>query len=97
MKAIFITYDQAYNEEIIELLEAYGQRGFTRWNDVSGRGMEDGDPHYGSHAWPIMNHAVLTMVEDSLAPQLLEALHLKDEEFKDLGLRAFCWNVESFV
>ena len=31
MKAIFISYNQAYNEEIVEVLDAHEQRGFTRW------------------------------------------------------------------
>lgn len=97
MKAIFAVYNQAYNEEIVEILDAFSQRGFSRWTEVSGRGMEKGDPHYGNHAWPIMNHAILTMVDDELAPKLMDALHRKDEKFEDLGLRAFCWDVESFV
>ncbi len=28
MKALFISYNQAYNEEIVQVLEAHGQRGF---------------------------------------------------------------------
>ena len=38
MKAIFVAYNQAYNEEIVEVLEANGQRGFTAWQDIQGRG-----------------------------------------------------------
>ena len=34
MKAMFIAYNQAYNEEIVEILAAHGQRGFTRWEGV---------------------------------------------------------------
>ena len=97
MKAMFIAYNQAYNEEIIDILDSFDQRGFTRWDEVSGRGSYFGEPHYGSHAWPIMNHAVLTMVPDDKAPALLEALHEKDTQFEDLGLRAFSWNIESMI
>ncbi len=28
MKSIFISYNQAYGNEIVELLEGFGQRGF---------------------------------------------------------------------
>ena len=45
MKAIFIAFNQAYNDEIVDLLERHGQRGFTRWNDILGRGGMDGEPH----------------------------------------------------
>ena len=42
MKALFISYNQAFNEEIVEVLEAHGQRGFTRWQNIDGRGSVDG-------------------------------------------------------
>ena len=37
MKAIFISYNQAYNEEIVEILDARGLSGFTRWENIEGR------------------------------------------------------------
>ena len=94
MKAIFISYGQAYDQEIVQILEEAGQRGFTRWEDIGGRGTETGIPHYGNHTWPSMNNAVLTIVEDSKVEPILEKLRRKDEQFKDLGLRAFVWNIE---
>lgn len=94
MKAIFISYSQAYNEEIIELLEANGQRGFTAWEDIQGRGSIDGTPHLGSHAWPEMNFAVLTMVDDDKVEGIMRDLKTKDETYPDLGLRAYVWNIE---
>ena len=93
MKAIFISFNQAYNDEITALLESLGQRGFTRWNDVLGRGSESGEPHYGSHAWPVQNMAVLTMVDDALVPSILDALERTDKASPDLGLRAFAWDI----
>lgn len=95
MKAIFISYNQAYNDEIIEVLDENGQRGFTRWEDIQGRGGIDGEPHYGSHAWPTMNIAVLAMVSDDKVDPILKGLRAKDEAAPDLGLRAFVWNIEN--
>ena len=80
MKAIFISYGQAYNEEIVELLEECGQRGFTSWEDIGGRGSETGIPHYGNHAWPSMNNAVLTIVDDSKVDSIMEKLRQKDAQ-----------------
>ena len=93
---MFIAYNQAYNEEVIEMLAAYGQRGFTRWEDIQGKGHFNGVPHMGSHAWPEMNHAVLAMVKDEKVAVLLEEFRKMDESAPDLGLRAFVWNVETF-
>ena len=97
MKAIFVSYNQAYNQEIIEVLEANGQRGFTNWENIQGRGSVDGIPHYGNHAWPEMNYAVLSMVDDDKVAGILKDLKAKDETYKDLGLRAFVWNIEQSI
>ena len=94
MKAIFVAYNQAYTEEIIAVLEANGQRGFTAWQDIQGRGGVDGIPHMGSHAWPEMNYALLSVVEDGKVDGILEDLREKDARYHDLGLRAYVWNVE---
>ncbi|MGN1216063.1 MAG: PG0541 family transporter-associated protein [Candidatus Cryptobacteroides sp.] len=97
MKAIFIAYNQAYGSEIIELLDAFGQRGFTQWLDIQGRGGIDGEPHYGDHAWPTQNFAILTIVPDDKAEPMMAALKEKDEAYPNLGLRAFAWDIEQSV
>ena len=94
MKAIFISYNQAYGEEIVEVLDAHRQRGYTRWVDIQGRGGFNGIPHQGDHAWPEQNHAIITFVKDEKVSPILEDLRLKDEASPDLGLRAFVWNVD---
>lgn len=92
MKAIFISYNQAYNEEIVDVLDEYKQRGFTRWEGIDGRGSVDGEPHYGNHAWPVQNHAILVFAEDDKAQSIVASLKAKDEATPDLGLRAFLWD-----
>ena len=96
MKGIFVAYDQAYNMELIEILEELGCRGFTMWQDIAGRGGFSGEPHLGNHAWPTMNNAFLAFVPDEKVDAILEGLRKKDEETPDLGIRAFVWNVEKF-
>jgi len=94
MKAIFIAYNQAYNQEIVELLEAEGQRGYTVWEEIGGRGSIDGEPHLGNHAWPTQNHAILTAVEDALAADIMARLRETDRDNPKLGLRAYVLPVE---
>ena len=94
MKAIFIAYNQAYYMEIVELLESNGCRGYTMWEDVSGRGSVDGEHHIGNHAWPTMNNAILTFVDDDKSAAILSAIRSKDEATPELGLRAFCWSLD---
>ena len=97
MKSIFIAFDQAHYERIVEMLERSNCRGFTAWQDVTGRGTVDGEPHYGSHAWPSMASAIITVVEDQRVPIVLAKLKEFNDERPKLGLRAFGWNVEDSI
>lgn len=97
MKSILITFDQAYYERIVSLLDRMNCRGFTHWERVQGRGSKTGEPHFGSHAWPSMCSAILTVVEDHRVDPLLDALHAMDLQTEQLGLRAFVWNVERSI
>lgn len=97
MKAVFIVYNQAYGDEIVALAESLGQRGFTRFDGVGGRGSQTGKPRLDNHAWPEYNDALMLLVEDSVAGSLLEALRAKDAQTPELGIKAFCWKVEDIL
>lgn len=97
MKAIFIAYDQAHHDKIIDLLTRSNCRGFTAFGQVQGRGSKTGEPHYGTHAWPSLAQAIIAMVEDSQVDSLLDRLHVLDLSKPLLGLRAFVWTVEKSI
>jgi nitrogen regulatory protein PII len=97
MKSVMITFDQAFYEGIRATLDRLNCRGFSYLEQVQGRGSKTGEPHYGSHAWPSMCSAILTVVENEKVKPLLEALHAMDVEREQLGLRAFVWNVEQTI
>ena len=97
MKSVLITFDQAHYVRIIELLDKLSCRGFSYFEQMRGRGSKTGEPHYGSHAWPSMCSAIITVVEDSKVEPLLEKLHQMDEATHQLGLRAFVWNIEQAI
>lgn len=93
MKAVFISYNQALTDRVNRILDDQGIRGFTRWALTEGRGSVDGEPHYGTHAWPSMNSSVLAIVEDEKVESLLEALRKMDSVTKMQGSRAFVWDI----
>ena len=97
MKSILITFDQAHYDKIITILDRLNCRGFTSFGTVQGRGSKQGEPLYGSHAWPSLGGAIITIVEDDSAPAILKELRKLDLERPKLGLRAFQWNVEESV
>jgi nitrogen regulatory protein PII len=94
MKAILITFDQAHYDNIIESLERLNCRGFTAWPLVQGRGSHNGEPHYGSHAWPSLASAIITVVDDDRADAVMQRLAALNDDRPKLGLRAFLWTVD---
>jgi nitrogen regulatory protein PII len=97
MKAVFIPYNQAYKDRLIEILDKMSIRGFTMWEHVQGRGSNTGEPHYGSHAWPTMNSSILTIIPDDKVDALLKRIRILDKETEKQGIHAFVWNVEKMV
>jgi nitrogen regulatory protein PII len=93
MKAVFIVYNQAQTEKVEYLFNELGIRGFTRWTGLTGQGSVDGPPHMNTHTWPEQNTARLTVVEDDTVKAILNGIRLLDEENKDVGIRAFVWDV----
>jgi len=95
MKAIFIVYNQAHSEKVEYMFEKLNIRGFTRWTDLTGRGSVDGPPHLNTHTWPEQNMASMAVVEDDAVEAILDGIRRLDEENKDVGIRAFVWNIEA--
>jgi len=97
MKAIFIVFNQALTERVEYMLDGLGIRGFSQWEGIQGRGSVDGDPHYGTHTWPEINVATMAIVEDAKVDVVLEKIKKIDEINKEVGIRAFVWNIEQTV
>ena len=94
MKGVFIAFDQAHKDAVINALNRLNCRGFSFIEQMQGRGSNTGEPHFGTHAWASMNSGIITMVNDNIVEKLLAALKEIDESAEMLGLRAFVWNIE---
>jgi len=94
MKSIFISFDQAYYEQVQTILTLNHVRGFTGWESLIGRGTTNGEPHYGTHAWPSLNSAIITIVTDEKVKPILEQLRELNGTSEHMGIRAFVWNIE---
>ena len=97
MKSVFIVFNQALTERVEAILDHLSIRGFTRWVDVQGRGSHKGEPHMGTHTWPAMNSAIITIIDDTMVDELLKTLRKLNEQSEMQGIRAFVWNVEDSI
>ncbi|MFC2096719.1 PG0541 family transporter-associated protein [Bacteroidota bacterium] len=93
MKSIFIIYNQAHTEKIDFMLDKLHINGFSQWTDMKGRGTDTGNPHMGTHTWPEINSATMIIVEDEKVDFVLESIKSLDEINKDVGIRAFVWDI----
>lgn len=89
--------NQSMFDAVMDLMKDMGVRGFTGWEELMGCGTSTGEPHLGSHAWPTMNSALISVMEDDKAAAFLTALKKLDEENDQQGLRAFAWNVTEMM
>lgn len=97
MKAIFISFNQAYYEIILTIMDRNGIRGFTYWDNVMGRGSSSGEPHYGDHAWPTLNGVIWAIVEEEKVEKFMKLLHKLDSQSPAQGLRAFVLSVDQTI
>jgi len=97
MKAVFIVFNQSNTERVEYMLDKLGIKGFTFFEQVQGRGSADGKPHRGTHTWPEMNSAVMTIVQDNQVEDIMKSVHKLDMRNKEAGVRAFTWNIEQMV
>ena len=93
MKAVFMSCNQSLYDEVLKIMEEMEIRGFTGWEELIGRGSNDGEPHLGDHAWPSMNSALISVMDDAKAEAFLARLRTLDSENIEQGLRAFAWDV----
>lgn len=97
MKSVFIVFNQANTERVEYMLDMLEISGFTFFEQVQGRGTNGGEPRRGTHTWPEMNSAVMTVIEDEKVPELLSVVRRLDARNKEVGVRAFVWNIEQTV
>lgn len=89
--------NQSMYDSVMDIMDEMNMRGFTGWEELVGRGGKSGEPHLGNHAWPGMNSALLTVVDDDKAAEFMARLKKLDEENEQQGLRAFAWDIASMV
>lgn len=97
MKAVFMACNQSMYDAVMDIMNDMELRGFTGWEELIGRGSKDGEPHLGNHAWPTMNSALISVMEDDKATEFLKRLKQLDVDNDKQGLRAFAWSVTDAI
>ena len=94
MKMVFLSYNIAEDEEMMEILEQLGIRSYTKWKEVLDRS-ETGHPRLGTHVWPGVNSALATAIDDDKAEVLFREIEAFNagRKYEDEKVKAFVWEV----
>ncbi len=96
MKMIITVFNASIEEEVRACAKEYGLSEYTKLTRVLGEG-ENSGPHMGTHIWPSVNTMMMFACEQEKTERFMEHLAEIKEEFKELGLKAFVFDLEKVL
>ena len=96
VKMVFIMYNIAINDEVMQILKDVGIEGYTRWERTTGCGQTSGS-HLGTHVWPPVNSVLAIAVEDDKKSKLIDQIKKVRKELGKEGIKAFVLPVEEMT
>lgn len=96
MKLVLICYNEAIDDEVIELLEEANVKDYTKWTKVLGKGQTSG-PHLLTHIWPKANNALFTVISEEKGIEIFEHIRQLKTKVAKEGLKAFMWEIEDIT
>ena len=63
-----------------------------RLDTVKGKG-KVGEPRLGTHTWPELNSAILTVIPDDQLYNVITAINKIDKINEEVGIKAFAWDI----
>jgi hypothetical protein len=90
---VMICYNEAIDEEVMEILEACAHSNYTKIIGVFGKWMGSG-MHLGNDVWPGRNNVLYAACDDDSAARLIEGIRGLRKEYRHEGIKAFSWKIE---
>jgi len=96
VKMIFIMYNIAINDEVMQILKCLEIEDYTRWEKTTGCGKISG-PHLGTNVWPAVNSVLAVAVEDDKKNRLIEEIKKMRQKLGKEGIKAFVLPLEEIT
>jgi len=93
MKMVMITYNEAIDAEVSEVLKNCGVENYTKIMSAFGRGVASGT-HLGNDIWPGRNNILYVACEEQAAQQILACIIELRKNLGKEGIKAFLLPVE---
>ncbi|MDD5680306.1 MAG: hypothetical protein PHI59_03585 [Candidatus Omnitrophica bacterium] len=96
MKMVIITYNEAIDMEMMEILGQCGIEGYTKITNTYGKGKSSGT-HLGDDIWPGKNNILYIACQDEEAKQLISGIKSLRKTLGHEGVKAFVLPVDSLT
>ena len=96
MKMVMISYNEALDDEVMEVLSGCALKNYTKLTKAFGKGATSGT-HLGSDIWPGLNNILYVACKDDEARQLVSCVKNLRKSIGKEGVKAFMWELEEIT
>lgn len=93
MKMVMLTYNEAIDVDVMEILNGCGLQRFSRITRTHGKG-ETSKPHMGTEVWPGLNNILYVACNDDQAEQVVIGINNLRKSLGKEGVKAFVMPLE---
>ena len=92
MKMVMVTYNEAIDIEVMEVLKNCGLENYTKVAAAFGKGTVSGT-HLGNDIWPGRNNILYVACEDAKVKPLFSGIKEVRKKLGKEGVKAFLWEL----
>jgi hypothetical protein len=93
MKMVMIVYNEAIDDEAMEILANCALKNYTKIKGAFGSGATSGT-HLGDDIWPGRNNILYIVCQEQEAKQIFSCVKELRKRLGKEGAKAFSWNIE---
>ncbi|MBN1526326.1 MAG: hypothetical protein JW919_01915 [Candidatus Omnitrophica bacterium] len=96
MKMVMVSYNQAMDDEVMEVLQHCAVKNYTKIPSIFGKGTSSGT-HMGDDIWPGKNNLLFTACDDDAAKHILACVTELRKALGSEGVKAFVLPLEEMT
>jgi nitrogen regulatory protein PII len=96
LKMVMVVYNEATDDEVMDVLGNCAMKNYTKVSGVFGRGTASGT-HLGDDTWPGRNNILYCVCNEKQANQLLSCVRSLRAAYGHEGIKAFVMPVEEMT
>ena len=96
MKMVMVTYNEAVDDEVMEVVNGCGAKNYSMIRRTYGKGTSS-KTHMGNDVWPGLNNILYVACEDAQADQIVIGINNLRTSLGKEGVKAFVMPLEQIT